>query len=310
MATPEQTTAAPATAPTPASKQPMIFTMPEKYRGGAQPMAAPKAPVPPPAPMPMAAPVPVAPKPVAPKAPSGKPVPKKKSNLPKVLAIVGLLLVAALAVGAYFLVRTPAPVNTVPEPLPIPTPEPTPTPTPTPEPTPTGPTPGVDTDADGLTDIEEQMIYSSNPAVADTDQDGYPDALEVANFYNPAAIAPKTLFEAGVVRAHVFGPISFLYPSTWTFTDTPDGPVVFQVPTGETVTFRSVQSGEGPAADATAFVTKNGLQAYRPAKEGDPYFIGIPSGDLAVFKTDLGLKTTIDYGNTIDMMVNSVMLKK
>ncbi len=42
-----------------------------------------------------------------------------------------------------------------------------------------------DTDGDGLYDREEVKVYKTNPIVADTDGDGYSDGQEVTNGYNP-----------------------------------------------------------------------------------------------------------------------------
>ena len=42
-----------------------------------------------------------------------------------------------------------------------------------------------DMDQDGLPDIWEAMVYRTNPALADTDSDGYPDRVEMLNGYNP-----------------------------------------------------------------------------------------------------------------------------
>lgn len=44
---------------------------------------------------------------------------------------------------------------------------------------------GLDTDADGLTDIEERTTYGTDPALADTDADGFPDGLEVKSGFDP-----------------------------------------------------------------------------------------------------------------------------
>ena len=42
-----------------------------------------------------------------------------------------------------------------------------------------------DTDSDGLTDYEEVKVYHTNPLNPDTDGDGYKDGDEVKNGYNP-----------------------------------------------------------------------------------------------------------------------------
>jgi len=51
--------------------------------------------------------------------------------------------------------------------------------------------PGVDTDADGLTDIEETVKYKTNPNVADTDGDGLNDGDEI-NLYQTNPLVADT----------------------------------------------------------------------------------------------------------------------
>ncbi len=50
-----------------------------------------------------------------------------------------------------------------------------------------------DTDGDGLSDGDEVMVWQTNPQIFDTDIDGYSDGVEVSNGYNPTG--PGKLFE-------------------------------------------------------------------------------------------------------------------
>ncbi len=50
-----------------------------------------------------------------------------------------------------------------------------------------------DTDGDGLSDGDEVMVWQTNPQIFDTDGDGYSDGVEVSNGYNPTG--PGKLFE-------------------------------------------------------------------------------------------------------------------
>ncbi len=43
----------------------------------------------------------------------------------------------------------------------------------------------MDTDLDGLSDYDEINIYKTNTNLADTDEDGYVDGLEITNGYDP-----------------------------------------------------------------------------------------------------------------------------
>jgi hypothetical protein len=46
----------------------------------------------------------------------------------------------------------------------------------------------MDTDGDGLTNVEEETVWYSNPLSNDTDGDGYLDYTEVVNGYNPNGV--------------------------------------------------------------------------------------------------------------------------
>lgn len=47
----------------------------------------------------------------------------------------------------------------------------------------------IDSDGDGLTDIEESRIYKTDPQLADTDTDGLPDGLEVNKYWTLPLVA-------------------------------------------------------------------------------------------------------------------------
>ncbi len=72
---------------------------------------------------------------------------------------------------------------------------------------------GVDTDDDNLTDIEEQVVFGTDSTSKDTDRDGYEDAAEVFNLYNPAGSG--VLNESGLVKEYQGSIYSVLYPSKW-----------------------------------------------------------------------------------------------
>ncbi len=72
----------------------------------------------------------------------------------------------------------------------------------------------LDSDADGLTDKEEEL-FTSDPKMPDTDKDGYPDGMEVLNFYSP--VSTSTLLKDNLVSTYIDSDnrISFLYPTNW-----------------------------------------------------------------------------------------------
>ncbi len=75
----------------------------------------------------------------------------------------------------------------------------------------------IDTDQDGLTDVEE-ALYTTDSKKADTDGDGYLDGQEVQNLYNPSGTAPVRLADSVLARTYAnaaFG-YTLLYPASWT----------------------------------------------------------------------------------------------
>lgn len=161
---------------------------------------------------------------------------KKKSGKPSkaklyITGIIVILIVAAVSVVIFYYFFQPSKqqpsvnqtvnANIAPEPvisIPVPTPEPEPVPVPTPEPEPADRAVFKDTDNDGLSDIEEE-IYKSNIRNSDTDNDFYPDWLEVTNAYNPTGFAPQRILPTGLVRVYSsegFG-VSVYYPAPWDY---------------------------------------------------------------------------------------------
>ncbi len=74
-----------------------------------------------------------------------------------------------------------------------------------------------DFDADGLTDLEEE-IYGTDPAAFDSDKDEYNDGQEVLNLYNPKGVAPVRIADSGLVREYAApnALYRFYYPVLWT----------------------------------------------------------------------------------------------
>ncbi|MEK7067901.1 MAG: hypothetical protein AAB956_02795, partial [Patescibacteria group bacterium] len=86
---------------------------------------------------------------------------------------------------------------------------------------------GVDSDNDGLTDMEETAVFTTNINTEDTDGDGYADGIEVLNLYNPAGAGK--LAESGLVtefKNNKYG-YGLLYPQGWRIEDALAGESVF-----------------------------------------------------------------------------------
>ena len=93
----------------------------------------------------------------------------------------------------------------------------------------------VDLDRDGLTTIEE-TFFGTDPAVADTDSDGYLDGSELINGYNPVE-AGTSLAESDLVEIYQDSEkgYSVWYPKTWSLNilTSPERQVLFTSLTGE-----------------------------------------------------------------------------
>ncbi len=75
-----------------------------------------------------------------------------------------------------------------------------------------------DSDADGLTDVEEN-VFGSLPTNPDTDADGYKDGNEVASGYNPTKAGTSRISDSPFIATQTtdFGTddFSLLYPKDW-----------------------------------------------------------------------------------------------
>jgi hypothetical protein len=109
-------------------------------------------------------------------------------------------------------------------------------PPPAPEPAKLPPA-GLDTDSDGLTDLEE-ALYASDPKNPDSDNDGFLDGNEVFHLYNPGGLAPGRLIDAKLV-AQVDAPAdwSIMIPTTWKAELAADGASAI-LTTGRSESFR------------------------------------------------------------------------
>jgi hypothetical protein len=314
------------------SKDPLIFTMPEEYRGGGtgKKMAEPVKETPKPAPV---ITKPAAP-PVAPK-PAAMVQPKKKKGPAKALILFGILFLLLLGGGGFALVyfNKPAPVEEPVKPptKPVTQPEEENPPEvqeppeeenpPTNEPFPQASASGKDTDSDGLTDVEETVVYSTNPRLPDTDGDGFLDGNEVFHRYNPNGTAPGTLLGSGLVKEYADGIYDMLYPSVWNAQadEQDDSSVVFTTTTGETVsvsvedkssasqTLEEWYAAQNADGAYVATTTKNG---YKALTTQDKLTVYIDAGEqVLVLSYNTGIKATIEYLQTFQMMVNSVVFR-
>jgi hypothetical protein len=305
----------PSASPSP-GVQARVFSMPERYRHGAEAkMHDPR--INPPTVAPVEVKTPAIP---APKAPPKPPVHKKSSSTRRLL-VIGVTVLLLLGVGGFFLVQftskpsvTPSTTTASPVSRPAPVTKPEPEPEPESEPVteseeeievfPTTILPGTDSDSDGLTDTEEEQIYGTDPKRPDTDADGFLDGNEVFHGYNPGGTAPGTLIESKLVEAATgtLGGITytFFYPSAWELEQENDE-LLLDAQTGEG--FR-VTLDIGELSQGDARTTKTGL-SYILSDDQLTASVEIGTG-LLVINYDTGVKARVDYLQTFQMMLNSV----
>lgn len=195
---------------------------------------------------------------------------------------------------------------------------------PPPPPIPTLPPGGLDSDSDGLSDVEEAIMAtdSHNP---DSDGDGFLDGNEVFHLYNPAARAPGRLIESGLVKAFSASSGWSLYlPQTWEGSlDTPDG-VSATIRTGREETFvlgiqpnpdhltidqwllQATSSTGAATSTLRAITTKGGLQGFLSA---DRMTAAFSWGDhVFVLKYELHGQAFVNLRTFFEMMLNSLRL--
>lgn len=316
-----------------------IFTMPERYRHGAQvqihepekkqtlqPRIEIKTPIPP-----------------APEAPATSPkIPHvKKRSTTKFILIAGFVTIVLLAIGGFFVIQraqktTQTTITTTP---PAPSPVVAPVVTQEPEkeledetgkseePFPASISSGTDTDSDGLTDTEEELVYKTNARLPDTDEDGFLDGNEVYHGYNPAGVAPGTLLEAHLVEVKQGNlgegyeggvtwqfEYTFYYPGVWTLEEKTEETILDTL-TGEGLRI-SFEKKDVSAALAVWMQSRKETEGYalRINKKGlnfaqsqDQLTTYINVGNaIMIIAYDTGIKSRIEYLQTVQMMINSV----
>ncbi len=187
---------------------------------------------------------------------------------------------------------------------------------------PTLPPGGLDSDSDGLSDVEEPL-YGTDTRNPDTDADGFLDGNEVFHLYNPAARAPVRLLDSGLVKVFS-GPAgwNFLIPTSWTATLTVADGSQATVTTGSGESF-AIRIESNPqnlplmdwylagnpgvlSSNVRSFTTKGGLAGVLSADRLDAYFAW--GGKIFSLRYALNNQPFINYRTTFEMILNSLKL--
>ncbi|MCR4256644.1 MAG: fibronectin type III domain-containing protein [Candidatus Uhrbacteria bacterium] len=187
---------------------------------------------------------------------------------------------------------------------------------------PTLPPGGLDSDSDGLSDIEE-AVFGTDARAPDSDRDGFLDGNEVFHLYNPAAAAPVRLLDSGLVVPFVSPAGWSLYvPRGWTATlDENDGSRA-TIRTGQGEVFR-VTIADNPnelsltdwyiaghpgiaPSQLRAILTKGGLEGLLGPDRLDAHFAW--DGKILILTYDLASRPFIQFRTTYEMLLNSLRL--
>ncbi|MBI5654777.1 fibronectin type III domain-containing protein [Candidatus Uhrbacteria bacterium] len=181
---------------------------------------------------------------------------------------------------------------------------------------------GLDSDSDGLTDLEE-VLFGTDSHNPDTDGDGFLDGNEVYNLYNPFGKAPAKLEGSDLVKS-ISGSIGWnmLIPKSWNMTGASADGSQATVDTGHGETFKLVVEDNPNNQGVLAWylsrhpdVNESLILKYR-SKHGYDGIIGvdmlttyIPWGNkIFTFTYDLDGQTFINFRTTYYMMLNSLVL--
>lgn len=104
----------------------------------------------------------------------------------------------------------------------------------------------ADLDKDGISDDSEE-VFNSDPGTTDTDEDGYPDGLEIFHLYSPNGYAPTRLSSSGLIKEFInpkFG-YKIYYPANWAFgnVDTEYRDVLISTISGDNIEIRVFDRG-------------------------------------------------------------------
>ncbi|HBK34911.1 hypothetical protein A2239_04765 [Candidatus Uhrbacteria bacterium RIFOXYA2_FULL_40_9] len=300
----------------------LIFTMPSEYRHGASGTIKQKEVIS----TPVKKTLPPEKKKELPKMPAQKPSGKRVTLISKKLIIVGAIVIVGFAIAGFILVKSlPKQEDISQEPVTTARP-----PQQTEEVIPpieevfeepvieepsdlfTAPvSPGKDSDSDGLTDLEETLIYGTDSRLPDTDADGFLDGNEVFHGYHPKGLSPLTLLDSKTVTVFTWaGNFFFYHPTTWSLEETDE--IRLESTTGEQFYLSLIDRS---LEDVTEEFQREGIENVYTSVTKQGYQMLITEDQLKAyveigervyrFRYDTGIKGTVDYLQTFQMMLNS-----
>lgn len=178
----------------------------------------------------------------------------------------------------------------------------------------------LDTDKDGLTDVEENLI-GTNAGLSDTDGDGYPDGGELKNLYSPIDATAVMLSEKDFVKLYTneqWG-YSLLYPSTWLLNAVDEAGRDVMITSARNEFVNVLMSEKAPEQSLEDWylekapdVNKSDLKSYTTTEKltviesPDAFTVYLAKEDTVyIINYNIGLKETADFPALFGMIVNS-----
>jgi hypothetical protein len=186
------------------------------------------------------------------------------------------------------------------------------------------PTPGLDSESDGLTDLEEQEVFGTKIDDPNTDKDVYVDLNEALNLYDPATPAPSALKDNPKVATYSSTALGFtiLRPATWNVREgTAEAKeVFFGAPSGEFIQVLMEEKAPGQSLmewflAQSPGVTSSQVELYKTRQGYDAIlspdrftaYVAFNGDKVAVVSYNLGKQLQIQYKITFQMMIMSLM---
>jgi hypothetical protein len=178
--------------------------------------------------------------------------------------------------------------------------------------TPPASMPNEDTDSDGLTNAEEQVL-TTLPNNPDTDNDGFLDGHEALNLYNPGGFQPERLVDTPQK-------LSFFYPAPWSITSADELGTDITVTslTGETFTLKVIanekaqtvenwyqEQNTSASSPATPVKTKAGIYGIL-AVDGRAAFFA-HGGSIIAIQYNTTAEGPLLYPHLFEMMLVSLV---
>lgn len=187
---------------------------------------------------------------------------------------------------------------------------------------PTLPPGGLDSDSDGLSDVEES-VFGTDARVPDTDSDGFLDGNEVFHLYNPAAAAPVRLLDSGLVVPFVSSAgWSMFVPKSWTaaLDETDDSRATVRTGQGEIFRISIEDNPDGlslsdwyvaqhpgvATSQLREILSRGGLKGLLGPDRMDAHFAW--DGKIFVLTYDNASKSFINFRTSYEMLLNSIRL--